>query len=85
MALTRDKLIQYLQDEQGIDPADLADNVLLFSGGLLDSFSMLDLIVFIETEAGIRLAATEVNLDNLDSVERILRFVGERVASGVGA
>ena len=35
---------------------------------------------FIEKEGGVRLNPTDVSLDNLDSIERILRFVEARRA-----
>ena len=75
MALTRENIIGYLQDKQGIDPSQISsDDTELFSSGLLDSFSMVDLIMFIETEGGFKMNPGDVNLDNLDSVGKILAF-----------
>ncbi len=52
---TDEHIITYLEEKQGIDPAQItSDDTELFSSGLLDSFSMVDLIMFIETEAGSR-------------------------------
>ena len=79
MALTRESLIDYLHTKQGIDPSQIeSDDTELFSSGLLDSFSMVDLIMFIETEGGFKLNPTDVNLENLDSVGRILAFAQEQ-------
>ena len=69
----------------GLDTASLADETPLFSSNLLDSFSMVDLIMFIEKESGVRLDPTDVSLDNLDSIDRILRFVDVRRSRGVMA
>ena len=75
MNLTRESLIDYLHAKQGIDPSQIeSDDIELFSSGLLDSFSMVDLIMFIETEGDFKFSPTDVNLDNLDSVGRILAF-----------
>ena len=83
MALSRDSLITYLNSKLGLDTTDVDDETLLFSTSLLDSFSMVDLIMFIEKEGAIKLSPTDVSLDNLDSIGRILRFAGERAgASG---
>jgi len=76
MALTRDSLTRFLVDKQGIAANDLADETTLFTSGLLDSFTMVDLIQFIETEGELRMDAADVTLDNLDSVERILAYAG---------
>lgn len=78
MPLTRQKLIDFLVERQGIAAEELRDDTLLFTGGLLDSFTMVDLIQFLEEEAGVTLSETEVNLENLDSVERILAYAASR-------
>lgn len=59
--------------------AELDDETPLFSSGLIDSFALVDLILLIERECRIRVGPTEVTLDNLDSIARILRFAGNRV------
>ncbi len=78
--MNSDSLKQYLAERMGLDMASLEDETPLFSSNLLDSFSMVDLIMFIEKESGVSLNPTDVSLDNLDSIERILRFVDTRRA-----
>jgi acyl carrier protein len=78
--MNSESLKTYLGERMGLDKATLADETPLFSSNLLDSFSMVDLIMFIEKESAVRLDPTDVSLDNLDSIERILRFVAERRA-----
>jgi acyl carrier protein len=80
MALGRGDLRRYLQEKQGLDPGDFADNTMLFSSGLIDSFSMVDLILFIEDAIGCRVHPADVTLDNFDSIDRILAFVEARYA-----
>lgn len=75
MGLSREALVKYLIERMGLDPEVIEDDVPLFSSGLLDSFSMLDMIMFVESEAGVHLSPAEVNLDNLDSIARIRAFV----------
>jgi len=76
--MNSESLKDYLGDRMGLDTDSLVDETPLFSSNLLDSFSMVDLIMFIEKESGVRLDPTDVSLDNLDSIERILRFVDAR-------
>lgn len=71
--------MQYLTSRMGLNMQGIDDATLLFSTNLLDSFSIVDLIMFIEKQAGIRLDAWDVTLENLDSIERILRYVETRV------
>ncbi|MDP3764330.1 MAG: acyl carrier protein [bacterium] len=47
------------------------DNTDLIKNGLLDSFNMIRLISFIETELGIRVNMEEIGSDNFNSVENI--------------
>lgn len=78
MTLDRNNLLNYFQKHMGLDTQEIDDETRLFSSGLLDSFSMVDLIFFIEENAKIRVKPTEVNLDNLDSIQRILNFTQAR-------
>jgi acyl carrier protein len=81
MALDREHLRRYLHEKQGLEPEDIEDDTLLFSSGLIDSFSMIDLILFIEDAGGLRVHPTDITLDNFDSIERVLAFVAARCAA----
>lgn len=73
MALTENILIGYLNDMLGTDePVDQASQ--LFSSGMLDSVSMLNLISFVEEQANIQIRGEDVTLDNFDTPNRIIRF-----------
>jgi acyl carrier protein len=84
MALDRENLRRYLHEKQGLEPEDFEDDTLLFSSGLIGSFSMVDLIMFIEDTAGVRVHPVDVTLDNFDSIDRILAFVETRCAQAAG-
>jgi acyl carrier protein len=73
--MTKNDLFTFLKTQFAIESGDVDENTGLFSEGLLDSFSIVDLVLFIETSSGIKLQPTDVNLDNLDSVAKILNFV----------
>lgn len=76
MALTDASLFEYLASRMGV--SGIERTTLLFSTGVLDSFSMIDLIMFIEQQSGTRIEPMDVSLDNLDSVERIMTYVSAR-------
>jgi acyl carrier protein len=80
MGLDRANLRCYLHEKQGLEAEDFDDDTLLFSSGLIDSFSMVDLIMFIENTAGFHVHPADVTLDNFDSIDRILAFVAARCA-----
>ena len=74
MVLTKESLQAFLSDELGIDGASLAADSPLFSSGLIDSFSLVALMTHIEQVCGFRIGPNDVNLDNFDSLGRILSY-----------
>jgi acyl carrier protein len=76
----QDRLFRYVTDRASISVSDLRLDTPLFSEGLLDSLVVLDLVALVEKESGITIAPSEINLDNLDTVERILAFVATKRA-----
>lgn len=75
MTIESAAIFSFLRDDIGVETDDVDDDTLLFSTGLIDSFALINLISFIEEEAGIRVSPADVNLDNLDSVSRIIAYV----------
>jgi acyl carrier protein len=71
--LTEEKLLAFLSGSLKVD-GELSADSELFSSGSLDSVAMLQLITFVEDEAGIRIRPEDVTLDNFDSATRIIRF-----------
>ena len=72
--MTREELVSFLESRLGLDAEGVGDETELFSSGRLDSFSMIDLILFVEQRTGSRMAPGDVRMDNLDSISRILRY-----------
>ena len=81
MALTREKLLQFMDSELGLDVSAIEDDTLLFSTGMIDSFMLVSLMTYIEGQGGFRIAPGDVTLDNLDSIERVMGF-SQRMAGG---
>jgi acyl carrier protein len=56
-----------------VEASELTDDTRLFSSGLLDSLTFVELVLFVEREFHIKLSdAVDVNMDSLDSIEQIL-------------
>jgi acyl carrier protein len=51
----------------------------LISGGLVDSFSLVDLALFIEETFGVRIDDTELNVDTFDTLEQLAALVKNRM------
>lgn len=79
--MTREDLLQHLVDSAGVDGAAIEDDTSLFASGLVDSVAMVDLIVFLESAIGFKVGVADMRLDNLDSVSKIMAFVGRARAA----
>lgn len=60
------------------DEAALKDDVSLMQAGVIDSTGVLELIMFLEEQFGVKVADEEMTPENLDSVDRIVAFVGRK-------
>ena len=80
MALEAETIKTYLADMHGADMSGVVGDTLLFSSGLVDSFAMIDLVTFVETETGAAMSAGDITLDNLDSIDRIVAYVQSKAA-----
>lgn len=78
MMLDHDTLMDYLANSLHVDIEDIEPGTALFSSGHIDSFSLIELIGFIETTCNTTIKPAEITLDNLDSIERILAFLDSR-------
>ena len=68
------RVAEFLEDELGIDTSEISNDTALFSAGIVDSFALVNLMMFLEAEGGFRINPVDVNLDNLDSIDRIVSF-----------
>lgn len=70
-----EKIRNYVVTEFGLAPETVEADTPLFSSGLLDSFGMVDLLAFVENVAGRKFRVVDVNLENLDSINKIVGFI----------
>jgi len=84
MSITRESLLSYLQSNFGVDVSDVDESTELFSTGLLDSFSVADMLMFIEDNGKFIVEPEEITYDNIDSVEKILEYARKKSASVTG-
>ena len=62
------------QPKRVIQPADA-----LISSGLIDSFSLVDLALFVEENFGIRIEDSELNRDKFDNLEQLAALIKQRI------
>lgn len=64
----------------GYQENDLDDDASFLEFGLLDSTGILELIAFIEEEFEIDIDDTEIIPENMDSINKVGRFVSRRLS-----
>ena len=72
--LIRNKVAQ-LANALGRDARNLSDTDILPRTGLLDSASILELILWVETEFDLEIDQSELSLDNFGSVEKMTAYI----------
>jgi acyl carrier protein len=60
------------------DGATLQEDTSLLDSGTVDSTGVLELIMFLEEKYRLRIDPDEVTPDNLDSINKIVRFLIEK-------
>jgi acyl carrier protein len=80
--LTAESVSKYLKDQVGLDTSTITPETALFTSNLLDSFSLVDLILFVESETGTKIDPDDVRIENFDSVSRIIHFVNSKAGDG---
>jgi len=75
----KDKIRAYVVDEYVEEGEDIEvkDDTPLISGGLVDSFSMVSLKLFLETEYGVKIPDERATAEAFDTVNAIAALVGE--------
>ena len=81
MSETISKLSEFIsgtilkQPNRKIDPSEP-----LLSSGLIDSFSLMDVALFVEDNFGVRIEDTELNADTFDSLTQLASLIESRKA-----
>ena len=76
---------EFISENFILDADELADDASLTQSGVLDSMGVLELIMFLEEKFGLQVPDEEALPENLDSIDRIVRYVSGRLAVGEGS
>lgn len=71
----REALHKLLSDSYGLAVEEFDESTALFSSRLLDSFTLVELVSFIEKREGVRFNASAFRLDNFDSIDKMVGAV----------
>ncbi len=74
------QLSSYIAREMLKDPSrPIAPDEPLLSSGMVDSFSLVDLALFIEDTFGVRIEDTELNVSKFDTLDQLAGIVQSRM------
>jgi len=69
----KEKLAAFIKTELMRNPTyPLRDDEPLITGGLVDSFSLVELALFIEEQFGVHFDDVELTADNMNTLDQIL-------------
>ena len=72
----RDRLRNFVRSELlGKPDYPLGDDEPLITGGLIDSFSLAQIGVFVEDAFNVHLADTDLTVANMDTIERMMACI----------
>jgi acyl carrier protein len=75
----RTRLREYLTKDVLRDPSyPLGDNDALISSGLIDSFSLVDVALWVEDQFGVHIDNSELNADSFDNVAQLASYIQQR-------
>tara|TARA_B100000073_G_C23523773_1_gene489114 strand:- start:114 stop:347 length:234 start_codon:yes stop_codon:yes gene_type:complete len=57
---------------------DVSNDTSLIKSGLLDSISVVDLVIFIEEETGLKIPENHIIEENFDSIDNIKSYLSKR-------
>lgn len=56
----------------------IAEDESLISSGMVDSFNLVDLSIFVEERYGVRIDDTELNKETFDTINQLIELIHQR-------
>jgi acyl carrier protein len=79
MTEIHDKLSKFIAEKILKQPSrTIGPDEKLISSGLIDSFSLMDLALFVEDTYGVRIEDTELNANTFDSLDQLSALIESR-------
>lgn len=75
VALSKYIAAEILKQPDKVIPPDIA----IISSGLIDSFSLVDLALFVEDKFGVHIDDTELNAESFDTINELASLIEKRM------
>lgn len=80
MTVSEDTVRRLVADICGTDEVLAEPDLNLFDAGLMDSLGMVELLVDLGDRMGVDISPTEVDREDIDTLDKIVAFVQDRQA-----
>ncbi|NTJ35934.1 acyl carrier protein [Agrobacterium rhizogenes] len=70
-----DDILRFLRDDLSVDTTSINSKSQLISSGIIDSFSLIGLVMFLEEKAGVMAEPEDVTIENFETIEAMLHFI----------
>lgn len=74
------KLLEFISQNFMVEPEEIELDKSMVDEGIIDSFGLIEISAFLETECGIEITEDDMTRDNFGSVLKIVAFVQKRMA-----
>lgn len=76
-----DDLIKFINSEVSLDPShEIGGSTDLLLTGLVDSLGVIDVVAWIEDNLGFRIDPGDITLENFQTVDLMVAYIGRRQA-----
>lgn len=75
MPTTKEKIRKFLTNDLGLNVEAIGDDEALFTSGLIDSFALIELLSFLESELNYKIDLAELSIDELDTINALAKLV----------
>ena len=75
MNLNKNQIRAFLNNDLGLSLDDSSNTSPLFSSGLIDSFALIEILVFLESEFNCRIDLNDLSIDDIDCIDSIANLI----------
>jgi acyl carrier protein len=77
MTPTEQKLRQFIMDNFFLDESELLGDASLTRSGIIDSTGVMEVLLFLEEQFGIKVPDNEITPENLDTIDNLVRYLDD--------
>ena len=75
MSDVRTKIKKFIEESLEVDMSSVTDSEELFTSGLIDSFALIELLGFLESELNFTVDFAEMMVDDFDTIDALVKLV----------